>query len=145
MAYSHVAHDCKLGSHILMANSVALGGHITVDDHAFLGGLVGVHQFVKIGSYSIIGGQSAVTLDIPPYVSAAGNRAQLYGLNLIGLRRKGFSDEIINNLKKAYRIIFRSGLTLDESIRTALDEIPNSKEVMHLCDSIRSSKRGTTR
>jgi UDP-N-acetylglucosamine acyltransferase len=85
MAYSHVAHDCKLGNSIIMANSVALGGHIVIGDYAILGGIVAVHQFARIGSYAIIGGQSAVTLDIPPYVSAAGNRAQLYGLNLVGL------------------------------------------------------------
>jgi len=92
MAYAHVAHDCKLGDHIIMANSVALGGHITIGNYAILGGIVAVHQFARIGEYAIIGGQSAVTLDIPPYVSAAGNRAQLYGLNLVGLKRRGFTE-----------------------------------------------------
>jgi UDP-N-acetylglucosamine acyltransferase len=103
MAYSHVAHDCKLGNNIIMANSAALGGHIVIGDHAILGGIVAVHQFVRIGSYSLIGGQSAVSQDIPPYVSAAGNRAQLYGLNLVGLKRKGFSDQSIANLKRAIK------------------------------------------
>lgn len=145
MAYSHVAHDCKIGSHVIMANSVALGGHIVIGDHAIIGGIVAVHQFVKIGSYAIIGGQSAVSLDVPPYVSAAGNRAQLYGLNLVGLKRKGFSDEVINNLKKAYKIVFRSGLTLEPSLQQVLAEIPDSKEVQHLVDFIRSSKRGIMR
>jgi UDP-N-acetylglucosamine acyltransferase len=145
MAYSHVAHDCKIGNNIIMANSVALGGHIVIGDHAILGGIVAVHQFVKIGSYAIIGGQSAVSLDIPPYVSAAGNRAQLYGLNLVGLKRKGFSDEIIANLKKAYKIIFRSGLTLGASLQQVLTEMPDSKEVRHLVEFIRNSKRGITR
>jgi UDP-N-acetylglucosamine acyltransferase len=145
MAYSHVAHDCNIGNNIIMANSVALGGHIVIGDHAILGGIVAVHQFVKIGSYAIIGGQSAVSLDIPPYVSAAGNRAQLYGLNLVGLKRKGFSDEVITNLKKAYKIIFRSGLTLEISLQQALAEMPDSKEVQHLVDFIRNSKRGITR
>ncbi len=145
MAYSHVAHDCKLGNNIIMANSVALGGHIFIGDHAILGGIVAVHQFVKIGAYSIIGGQSAVSQDIPPYVSAAGNRAQLYGLNLVGLKRKGFSDAVISTLKRAYKIIFRSGLTQDEALRKTLEEFPDSSEVRTLVDFIRSSKRGITR
>ena len=145
MAYSHVAHDCKLGNNVIMANSVALGGHIVIGDHAILGGIVAVHQFVKIGSYAIIGGQSAVSLDIPPYVSAAGNRAQLYGLNLVGLKRKGFSDAAISTLKKAYKILFRSGLTQDEAIHKALEEFPGSPEVQTLVDFIRASKRGITR
>jgi UDP-N-acetylglucosamine acyltransferase len=145
MAYSHVAHDCKIGDNVIMANSVALGGHIVIGDHAILGGIVAVHQFVKIGSYAIIGGQSAVSLDIPPYVSAAGNRAQLYGLNLVGLKRKGFSDEVISNLKKAYKIIFRSGLTLEASLQQVLAEMPDAREVQNLVEFIRSSKRGITR
>jgi UDP-N-acetylglucosamine acyltransferase len=145
MAYSHVAHDCKLGNHIIMANSVALGGHIIIGDHAILGGIVAVHQFVRIGAYSIIGGQSAVSLDIPPYVSAAGNRAKLYGLNLVGLKRKGFSDVIIATLKKAYKILFRSGLTQEEAILRAHTEFPESAEVGLLVDFIRSSRRGVTR
>lgn len=145
MAYSHVAHDCNLGNNIIMANSVALGGHIVIEDHAILGGIVAVHQFVRIGAYAIIGGQSAVSQDIPPYVSAAGNRAKLYGLNLVGLRRKGFSDAVINTLKKAYKIIFRSGLTLDDALAKALSEFPDSQEVRHLVDFIKNSKRGVTR
>lgn len=145
MAYSHVAHDCKLRNNIIMANSVALGGHIIIEDYAIIGGIVAVHQFVKIGSYSMIGGGSAVTQDIPPYVSAAGIHAKLYGLNLIGLKRRGFGDKTINNLKKAYRNIFRSGLTLEEALRKTTEEIPDSNEVRHLLDFIRNSKRGITR
>jgi len=145
MAYSHVAHDCKLGNNIIMANSVALGGHIVIGDHAILGGIVAIHQFVRIGPYAIIGGASAVSLDIPPYVSASGNRAHLYGLNLIGLKRKGFSEEAIATLKKAYRIIFRSALTQEAAIQKTLDELSGSHEVNVLVDFIRSSKRGITR
>ncbi len=145
MAYSHVAHDCKLGNNIIMANSVALGGHIVIGDHAIVGGIVAVHQFVRIGPYAIIGGQSAVSLDIPPYVSAAGNRAQLYGLNLIGLKRKGFTDQTIAKLKKAYKIIFRSGLTQEEAMQKTLDEITGCPEVSMLVEFIRTSKRGITR
>ena len=145
MAYSHVAHDCKLGNHIIMANSVGLGGHITVGDYAILGGIVAVHQFVRIGAYAIIGGQSAVPQDIPPYVSASGNRAKLYGLNLVGLKRRGFSDQSIANLKKAYRIIFRSGLILEEALAKVKAELGDSPEAMHLMEFMKNSKRGITR
>ncbi len=145
MAYSHVAHDCKLGNNIIMANSVALGGHITIGDYAILGGIVAVHQFVRIGAYSIIGGQSAVSQDIPPYVSAAGNRAHLYGLNLVGLKRRGFGDDTINTLKTAYKIIFRSGLTQEDAFRRVSEELSSSREAMHLVEFMKSSKRGVTR
>jgi UDP-N-acetylglucosamine acyltransferase len=145
MAYSHVAHDCKLGNHIIMANSVALGGHIVIEDYAIIGGIVGVHQFVRIGAYAIVGGMTGVGMDIPPYVSASGGRAQLYGLNLVGLKRRGFSEETISTLKKAYKIIFRSGLGLEEALTKTVTEFPGSKEVAHLVDFIRMSKRGITR
>ena len=145
MSYIHVAHDCKLGNNIIMANNAAFGGHVIVEDFALLGAIVGIHQFVRVGAYSMIGGQSAIVLDVPPYVNATGNRAQLYGLNTIGLKRKGFSDEVINNLKKAYKIIFRSGLTQEEAFKTALQEFPDAKEVIHLVDFMRHSKRGVTR
>jgi UDP-N-acetylglucosamine acyltransferase len=145
MAYSHVGHDSKLGDNIIMANSVALGGHIVIGDHAIIGGIVGVHQFARIGSYAIVGGQSAVTLDIPPYVTAAGNRAQLYGLNLVGLKRKGFSDHAITTLKKAYKIIFRSGMTQDEALHKVAEELSSSSEAMYLVEFMKTSKRGVTR
>ncbi len=145
MAYSHVAHDCKLGNYIIMANSVALGGHIVIEDHAILGGIVAVHQFVRIGAYAIVGGQTGVAMDIPPYVSASGSRAKLYGLNLVGLKRRGFTDETISVLKKAYKTIFRSGLTLEEALRNIQNEFPRFPEIEHLVAFIRSSKRGITR
>ncbi len=145
MAYSHVAHDCKLGNNIIMANSVALGGHISIGDCAILGGITGVHQFVRIGAYAMVGGQSAISLDVPPFVSCAGNRAQLYGLNLVGLKRRGFSDETINTLKKAYKIIFRSALTQEEALHRVIEELSSSKEAMHLVEFMKSSKRGVTR
>lgn len=145
MSYIHVAHDCKLGNNIIMANNAAFGGHVVVEDYAILGAIVGIHQFVRVGAYSMIGGQSAIVLDVPPYVNATGNRAQLYGLNTIGLKRKGFSNEVINHLKKAYKIIFRSGLTLDDALKKALEEFGESKEVRYLVDFMRHSKRGVTR
>lgn len=145
MAYSHVAHDCKLGNHIIMANSAALAGHIEVGDYAILGGIVAVHQFARIGAYALIGGQSAVSQDVPPFVSCAGNRAKLYGLNLIGLKRRGFSDEAIGVLKKVYKIIFRSGLTQEEAFAKVLSEFASSPEAVHLVNFMKSSKRGVTR
>jgi UDP-N-acetylglucosamine acyltransferase len=145
MAYSHVAHDSKLGNHIIMANSVALGGHIVIEDYAILGGIVAVHQFVRIGAYSIVGGMSGVPMDIPPYVSASGARAQLYGLNLVGLKRRGFGEDAINTLKKVYKIIFRSGLTQEESFRRVESDFGGSREAMHLVEFMKSSKRGVTR
>lgn len=145
MAYSHVAHDSTLGNHIIMANSVALGGHIVIEDYAILGGIVAVHQFVRIGAYAIVGGMTGVSMDIPPYVSASGSRAQLYGLNLVGLKRRGFSDETISTLKKVYKIIFRSGLTQEEAFRKVESEFGSSKEAMHLVEFMKSSKRGVTR
>jgi UDP-N-acetylglucosamine acyltransferase len=128
-----------------MANSVALGGHIVIEDYAILGGIVAVHQFVRIGAYSIVGGMSGVPMDIPPYVSAAGGRAQLYGLNLVGLKRRGFSEDAISILKKVYKIIFRSGLTQEESFRRVESEFGGSREAMHLVEFMKSSKRGVTR
>jgi UDP-N-acetylglucosamine acyltransferase len=145
MSYIHVAHDCKLGNDIIMANNAAFGGHVIVEDFAVLGAIIGIHQFVRVGTYSMIGGQSAIVLDVPPYVNATGNRAQLYGLNLVGLKRKGFSDQVISDLKKAYKIIFRSGLTQDEAFKKALSAFPDTKEVHCLIDFMRQSKRGVTR
>jgi UDP-N-acetylglucosamine acyltransferase len=145
MAYSHVAHDSTLGNHIIMANSVALGGHIVIEDYAILGGIVAVHQFVRIGAYAIVGGMSGVSMDIPPYVSASGGRAQLYGLNLVGLKRRGFNDETIAALKKVYKIIFRSGLTQEEAFQKVLSEHAGSAEAMHFIEFMKSSTRGVTR
>jgi len=145
MAYSHVAHDCNIGSHVILANAATLGGHIEIEDYAIVGGLVAVHQFVRLGRHSIIGGGSAANQDIPPYMMANGQRAKLYGLNMVGLKRHNFSNEAISNLKKAYRIIFRSGLTIKKALDQTQAEIKNSPEVDHLINFIESSKRGITR
>ena len=120
MAYCHVAHDCRIGSHVVLANAATLAGHIELEDHAIVGGLVAVHQFVRLGSYCFIGGCSGVSQDIPPYMMANGQRAELFGLNVEGLHRHRFPQESISNLKNAYRIIFRSGLALEK----ALDQAP---------------------
>ncbi len=149
MAYCHVAHDCHVGDRVIMANAATLAGHITVEEGAFIGGLVGVHQFVRIGTYAIVGALSGVPLDIPPYVKAVIGRAQkgtgLYGLNVIALKRNGFSPETIAGIKAAYRLLFRSGLPMSEALARAEAELAPSPEVRHLLDFIRASKRGVQR
>jgi UDP-N-acetylglucosamine acyltransferase len=145
MAYTHVAHNCKLGNHIIMANAANLAGHVHVEDFAIIGGLTGIHQFTRIGAHCIIGGASAVTKDIPPFVLASGNFAKLYGLNQIGLKRRGFKDETIQALKDAYRIIFRSSLRLSVAIEKIRQEIDDLPEVRQLIEFIEHSERGISR
>ncbi len=145
MAYTHIAHDCRVGRKVVMANNATLAGHITIGDHATIGGLVAVHQFVKIGDYAFVGGKSAVVKDVPPYVIAAGDRAELHGLNSVGLKRHGFSPTTLSLLKKTYRIIFRIGLTLNEAIERVRAEVEQVPEVVKFIDFIRSSQRGVTR
>jgi UDP-N-acetylglucosamine acyltransferase len=145
MAYCHVAHNCKLGNNIVMANAANLAGHIHVEDYAIIGGLSGVHQFARIGCHSIIGGASAVVTDIPPYITVSGNRAKPYGLNLIGLKRRGFSEETINALKKAYKIVFRSSLLLSVAIERIKEEVEDLPEVRHFTNFIKNAKRGICR
>ena len=145
MAYSHIAHDCKVGSHVIMANASTLAGHIEVEDFAIVGGLVAIHQYVRVGCYAIIGGASGVPKDIPPYMCAAGNRAKLFGLNSVGLKRHRFPQTTIIELKHAYRILFRSHLTLNKAIEKTREEIPDLPEVQHLLEFMKSSKRGVCR
>jgi UDP-N-acetylglucosamine acyltransferase len=145
MAYCHIAHNCKLGDHVIMVNAANLAGHIHVEDYAIIGGLTGVHQFTRIGAHCIIGGASAVSMDIPPFVKAAGNKAKLYGLNTIGLKRRGFTDETIQALKEAYRIIFRSSLLLAKAIEKVESDVADLPEVRHFLDFIKNSPRGVCR
>jgi UDP-N-acetylglucosamine acyltransferase len=145
MAYTHIAHDCITGKKVIFANNATLAGHITVGDNATIGGLVAIHQFVRIGNYAYVGGKSAVVKDIPPYVIASGDRAKLHGLNSVGLKRHGFSQETLSLLKKAYRIIFRIGITLNEAIERIKAEVEQTPEVVNLIDFIKSSRRGITR
>ncbi len=145
MAYVHVAHDCKLGSNIVMANGATLGGHVVVEDFVVIGGLTPIHQFCRIGAYAMVGGGSSVALDIPPYVIAAGYRGQLYGLNLIGLKRRGFDKETIDLLKKAYKLIFQEHHLLKDAIHKARTELPYSEHIERLLSFIETSKRGICR
>ncbi|CAH2030523.1 acyl-ACP--UDP-N-acetylglucosamine O-acyltransferase [Trichlorobacter ammonificans] len=147
MAYSHVAHDCRVGNGVVMANAATLAGHVTVQDNVILGGLVAIHQFVTIGAYSMLGGGTLVGLDIPPYmIATSGKRdAKLRGLNLIGLKRRGFSDEAINNLKKAYKTLFMADLKQAEAIAKIRAEIVGCAEVDNLLHFIETSQRGICR
>jgi len=142
MAYVHIAHDSKVGNNVIMANAATLGGHVVIEDHVIVGGLVAVHQFVRLGAYSIIGGASAVSKDVPPYVLAVGNRAHLYGLNRVGLRRHGFSKEEITDIKRAYNVVFRSALSLSESTERLRTEMADSPHARRFIDFIRAAKRG---
>ncbi len=145
MAYVHVAHDCHLGNGIVMANVATLGGHVVLEDYCFIGGLSAVHQFVRVGAHAYIGGKTGIVQDIPPYVIASGERAKLYGLNIIGLTRHAFSNEVIMALKKTYQIVIRSHLTIQEAIIRVEKEIPPFPEVNRFLEFIRNSQRGITR
>ena len=145
MAYAHIAHDCRVGSHIVMANAASLSGHVEVQDHAILGGICGVHQFVRIGAYSMTGAFSGIAQDIPPFTLASGSRAKLYGLNLVGLRRHGFSKGLIEDLSKAYKILFRGKHTLKEAIAKAARDLAPTPELERLLEFVKTSKRGICR
>ena len=145
MAYCHVAHNCQLGDRIVMANGATLAGHVHVEDNAIIGGLTGIHQFSHIGAHCIIGGASAVVKDVPPYTMASGNHAKLFGLNLVGLKRRNFSEKTIKALKDAYRIIFRSNLLLEAALKKAQEEVEDLPEVRNFIKFIQESKRGTCR
>ncbi len=142
MAYSHVAHDCIVGNNSILANCATLAGHVTIEDWAIVGGLVPVHQFVVVGCHTMIGGGWRVPKDVPPYTTAVGNPLKPVDINKIGLSRRGFSEEAISNLKKAYKILFRSKKNMKASL-AELDSLGDlGKEVNYLKEFIRSSKRG---
>jgi len=145
MAYVHIAHDCKIGNNVVIANSAGLAGHVVIEDYAVIGGIVGVHQFTRIGAYAMVGAFSGIGQDIPPYTIASGPRAKLFGLNSVGLKRNGFPDSTINELKKAYKILFREKLTLKEALKKVQKDFPDSKEIRYLVGFIEKNKRGVCR
>ncbi len=142
MAYTHVAHDCLIGNGVIMSNAATLGGHIVVEDRAILGGLAALHQFCRIGRYAFVGGASAVARDVPPYTIVFGNRAKLVGLNLVGLKRAGFSDTSLQALKQAYETLFLSSLNMKEALHKVREELAHIPEVRHLLEFIESTERG---
>ncbi len=142
MAYAHVAHDCEIGNHVVLSNAVNMAGHVVIEDWAMVGGLTAIHQFVRIGAHSFCGGGSRVPQDIPPYLRVAGNPVKLYGLNTVGLERRGVSDDVKYALKETYQVLFKSKLTLTRALDLAETEVQQIPEVRHLLTFIRSSKRG---
>ncbi len=142
MAYSHVAHDCKLGNHVILANVTTLAGHVEVDDYAIIGGMSGVHQFARIGKHAMIGGASAVARDVPPFTVAIGNRAKLEGINLIGLKRRGFGRDTIRALATAFEMVFKTDEPLKVSLEKAKEEFADIPEVVNFIEFIENSKRG---
>ena len=142
MSYVHLAHDCHIGNGVIIANGVQLAGHVTVDDKATISGLSAVHQFVRIGRYSFIGGCSRVSKDIPPFLKAVGNPVKLYGLNSVGLQRNGFPENVVRELKRAYRLFFRSDLNLTQAMQRAESELERFPEVAELLQFVEASERG---
>lgn len=145
MNYSHVAHDCVVGNGCILANSVALAGHVEIGDHVILGGLSAVHQFTRLGKHAFVAGGAMVAMDVPPYCTAQGDRAELVGLNTVGLARHGFTEEQQARIKEAYKILFRSKLGLAEALAKLKAELGGHSEIDLLIDFVASSKRGVTR
>ncbi len=144
MAYTHVAHDCKLGDHVILSNAVNMAGHIHIGDWAIVGGVTAIHQFVRIGDHAFVGGGSRIPQDVPPFFRVAGNPSKLYGLNSVGLERRGFSEETRKALKKAYRLLFHGKEPLTQALATVEREVADLPEVRHLVAFIRASERGVT-
>ncbi len=142
MAYCHIAHNCSLGNHVIMSNNATLAGHVTVEDYAIIGGMTPVHQFVRIGRYAMVGGLSRVTHDVPPYTIGAGIPFKLGGLNLIGLKRRGFVLATRQELSKAFRLMYRSKLHFDEALARTERELKQIPEITHWLEFCRSTRRG---
>jgi UDP-N-acetylglucosamine acyltransferase len=145
MAYVHLAHDCQVGSHTVFANNAQLAGHVKVGDYAILGGFTVVHQHCRIGAHSITGLGTIVLKDVPPYVTASGNSARPYGINVEGLKRRGFPPETVTRLKRAYRTLYKAGLTLEQARRELARQAKDSPEVQALVDFLAHSVRGIIR
>jgi UDP-N-acetylglucosamine acyltransferase len=142
MSYVHIGHDCRIGNSVILSNVVQLAGHVTIEDKAIISGVSAVHQFARIGRHSFIGGMSRVSKDIPPFLKAVGNPVKLYGLNTIGLQRSGIDEETIRELKRAYRLLFRSDLNVTQAIERAQTEIESLPEVKELIRFVEASERG---
>ena len=142
MSYVHIAHDCRVGDDVIIANGTQVAGHVTFHDHVNVSGLVTIHQFVTIGSYAFIGGSTRVSQDVPPYVKAVGNPMELFGLNSIGLQRAGFAPQTIAGLKRAYRLFFNSDLNLAQAIERARLDLPDLPEISRFIAFVESSGRG---
>ena len=145
LAYSHVAHDCVIGNHVIFSNCGTIGGHVTVEDHAIVGGLAAVHQFCRIGKMAIVGGCTKVVQDIPPFMMADGNPAEVRGINKVGMDRNGIKADIHESIRKAYKLLFRSDMTVRNAVDQIKAELPRSPELDHLVAFIEKSERGISR
>ena len=145
MAYVHLAHDCQIGDHTIFANSAQLAGHVHVGDHAILGGFTGVHQFVRIGAHSFTAIATVLVHDLPPYVMAAGDTAKPFGINVEGLRRRGFSAEAMTAIKRAYKTLYKSGLTLDQAKAQLAERAKTCAEIGVLTEFLQGCTRGIVR
>lgn len=145
LAYSHVAHDCHVGNRVILSNGANLAGHVMVDDFAILSGLCAVHQFTRIGAHAMVAGGAMVNQDVAPYTIVQGDRAKTVGINLVGLQRRGFSDAAIRSIKKAYKLVFRSRLRLEDALEKISQELGDGPELDVFTDFIRHSQRGITR
>ena len=147
MAYVHVAHDCTIGNNVILANSIQMGGHVTIEDWAIVGGLTAIHQFVSIGQHAMVGGHFRVPKDVPPYILAGGTPLMYEGLNIVGLRRRGFSSEALDALSKAYHLLYLSKLNVSQAAQRIRQELALTVEIQNLLSFIDRSKRGiiTTR
>jgi UDP-N-acetylglucosamine acyltransferase len=144
MSYVHLAHDCHVGDGAILVNGVQVAGHVTIEDKVIVSGLTAVHQFVRIGRYAFIGGCSRVSKDIPPFIKAVGNPIKLYGLNSVGLQRNSFPDAVVRELKRAYRLVFRSELNVSQALARAESELQPFPEVRHFLQFVEQSQRGVT-
>lgn len=145
LAYAHIAHDCVVGDQVIFSNNGTLAGHVRVEDHAIVGGLAAIHQFCRVGKMSIIGGCAKVVQDVPPFMIVDGHPGKTRGVNKVGLERNGVPAEVIRALHEAYKIVFKSGLTLEKALDTLLRELPQSQELTHFVDFCRKSERGIAR
>jgi UDP-N-acetylglucosamine acyltransferase len=145
LAYAHIAHDCVVGDHVIFSNNGTLAGHVVVGDHAVIGGLSGVHQFCRIGAHAIVGGCTKIVQDVPPFLIADGNPAEVRGVNHVGLERRGFPAESIRELREAYKVIYRSNLNTTQGLEALRSQFTSSDLVTHLADFIATSERGIVR
>jgi UDP-N-acetylglucosamine acyltransferase len=142
MAYTHVAHDCHLGNHVILSNAVNMAGHVSIGDWAIVGGLTPIHQFVRIGAHAFVGGATRVAKDVPPYVKAAGSPMELYGLNSVGLQRRGIPDDVRRELKRAYRLFFASNHNVAQALARAREELRALPEVEVFLSFFENTERG---
>ncbi len=145
MAYSHTAHDCHLGNNVVIANSVNMAGHVSIEEYVGIGGMSGIHQFVRIGKHTFVGGGLRIHKDVPPYILALGDPLRFAGLNKVGLKRRGFSNELLSLMKESYKIIYQTGLTVKDALQKVEDELEPVEAIRNILSFFRESERGVIR